>query len=387
VRRLDYNNMNRRASRSAYNYDDDRRSSKQNPKVKRENNADFSDFKKKRPATQNNPQKKSSQNRNIQNPPTARPETRQNTQKTRPSAPQRPQNHQRPQRPDGAVNTNAKRPHNPKNRAAQNPRASQMKKSTAKKAAPKNQQRRNDWVYPEGFNAQGAPRQRRPQDPRRRPQNQPGKRPQQKKKSAPAIRIHIDWQRVGAVCAAVAIRFLCCILLVAAVLSVYFFKNFYTRPQPPAEDITYVFKTVTGEGDDAVTSLNEIVSVGSLAYDGNELLISFSEVSKWLGTAQVGDIYSMRFVLGDDNISQTVVFHNSSQDAFVNGTPVIMKSRAQFRHGEVWVPVSFIKDYITGVEITEAKNTVSLSKNGEELSFTLSSVDALTPVPAIEDEE
>lgn len=368
MRRLDYNNMNRRASRSAYNYDTDRRNTKTktSPKATRENNADFSDFKKKRPAAQNVPARNNAAGRNMQNPAAARPEARQN-----------------PQRP----NPNSQRPQQAKKNPARPPRNPQQKKGTAKKAAPNNQQRRNDWVYPEGFNPQGAPRQRRPQDPRRRPQNQQARRPQQKKKSAPAIRIHIDWQRVGAVCAAVAIRFVCCLIAVAVVLSVYFACNFYTKPQPPEEEVTYVFKTVTGEGDDAVTVLNEVISEGSLAYDRNELLISFSEISKWLGTAQVGDIYSMRFVLGDDGSSQTVVFHNSSQDAFVNGTPVIMKCRAQFRHGEVWVPVSFIKDYITGIEISENKNTVSLSKNGEELSFILSPVDALTPVPMMEDEE
>ena len=53
VRCLDYNNMNRRASRSAYNYDNDRRVSKTVNNKRRENNADFSDFKKKRPVSPN----------------------------------------------------------------------------------------------------------------------------------------------------------------------------------------------------------------------------------------------------------------------------------------------------------------------------------------------
>lgn len=223
----------------------------------------------------------------------------------------------------------------------------------------------------------------------RRSQNNPQRRPQPKKKAAPAIRIHIDWKRVGAVCSAVFIRFVCCIIIVTLVLSGYYIKNFYTKQKPLFEEMKYIYATVEGEGEDAVTVLSETVSAGELAYDRNELLISFSDISKWLGSAQVGDIYSMRFVLdsGKENDIHSVVFHNSSQDAFVNGCPIVMKCRAQFRHGEVWVPVSFVKDYITGIDITEKNDTVSLSLNGEKLSFILSPAAPLSPAPIPEDEE
>ena len=163
--------------------------------------------------------------------------------------------------------------------------------------------------------------------------------------------------------------------------------TFHTEQKPPVEEVKYLFATVSGEGDKQTTTYNELISSGALSYDRDQLLISFSEVSKWLGSAQVGDIYSMRFVVGSDKESQTVVFHNASQDAFVNGCPIVMKCRAQFRHGEVWVPVSFIKDYITGIEIKEKKDTVTLSLNGEELSFTLSPSNPIEAVPTPEDEE
>ncbi len=368
---MDYNNMNKRASRSAYNYDNDRRISKPVNNKRRENNADFNDFRKKRPAAPNQQVRYNPPRQNTGIPSSKRPLPNQNTRNMS-GAPQR-------QRP----NPNQPRPQNPKNRN----QSSQSNRNSQRKA-PQSQQKRNDWIYPEGYNPNRPPQMRGGQAPQqRRPQNNSHRRPQQKKKSAPAIRIHIDWQRVGAVCSAVFLRFVCCIIAVMLVLSGYYFKNFYTKQQPPVEEMKYIFATVSGEGDDAVTVLNESVSVGALAYDRSELLISFSDVSKWLGSAQVGDIYSMRFVIGSEEESQTVVFHNSSQDAFVNGCPIVMKCRAQFRHGEVWVPVSFIKDYITGIEITEKKDSVSLSLSGEELSFILSPSNPITPVPIPEEEE
>ncbi len=365
---MDYNNMNRRASRSAYN-------NNTNTAKKPVNNQ-------KRPAAAR-PQMQSQTTR-MQNP---QPQMRQTRAQT--SQPQ--MNRARMQ---GQQNVNVRSSQNPNarqnsqrpagNRPAQNPQNRNQrpvsKNAPVKKAAPKPQAQKRDWVYPEGYTPQRPP-QRRPA-----PNQNPQRRPQQKKRPEPAIKVKIDWQRVGAVCTAIAIRFALAVILVSLTLFAYFRFNFYTQPAPPNEEVSYNFVTVTGEGDDAVKTTTSILADGYLSYDREELLISFSEVSKWLGTAQVGDIYSMRFVLGDDNVSQTVVFHNSSQDAFVNGTPIAMKTRAQFRHGEVWVPVSFINDYITGITITEKKGTVSIELNDEELSFSLSPTDPLTPVPMLEDE-
>ncbi len=374
---MDYNNMNKRASRSSYNTPTNRKKSDINNSKRRENNADFNEFKKKRPTSPQN------QSRNVS---FANPSIR----KTPQSKGSHPVNAAAQKQ---RATPNQQRPQNPKNKNhnsynKKNIRNSQRKPVQSKPQTNLSNQRKKDWVYPEGYNAQIPPQYRNGQrPPQRRPQNQNGKRPAQKKKAAPAIRIHINWQRVGAICSAIAIRFVCCLIVVILALTGYYFFNFHTEQQLPYEKIKYVFTTVSGEGEDAVTTYNEFVSESSLSYDREELLISFSQVSKWLGTAQVGDIYSMRFVLDYGNESQTVVFHNSSQDVFVNGCPIVMKCRAQFRHGEVWVPLSFVKNYINGVEVAEKKDKITLSKNGEELSFTLSPSYPIDPVPLPEEEE
>ncbi len=373
---MDYNNMNRRASRSAYN--NNIRPDNRKPPQTRGQNPQARQVRTQNPqARQPRPQNSQTQQARIQNPQAqmrrSAPQMQQNVRGARVQNSNVRQNSQRP-----ISNTANKRPYqNPQNR---NNRPA-AKNSPVKKAAPKPQAAKRDWIYPEGYTPPRPPQQRRPN-----PNQNPQRRPQQKRKPEPAIKVKIDWQRVGAVCAAIAVRFVSAVIIVAISLFVYLRFNFYTQPAPPYDEVSYNFITVEGEGDDAVKSTTSFLSEGYSAYYRDELLISFSEVSKWLGTAQVGDIYSMRFVLGSDNESQTVVFHNSSQDAFVNGTPIAMKTRAQFRHGEVWVPVSFINDYITGISITEKKGTVSISLNEEELSFSLSPTDPLDPVPMLEDE-
>lgn len=365
--------MNRRASRSAYNNNVGRN----NPRQNQPSNANPAA---KRPAPQR-PQPAQTQRA----PYDARMQNPNSQMRQRGAQNPQMQPRQRGPQPNNRPNPNLKSVNATSARPTQNPQIRNQrpvaKSAPVKKTAPKPQAQKRDWIYPEGYTPQRPPQQRRP-DPR----NNPQRRPQQKRKPEPAIKVKIDWARVGAVCTAIAIRFALAVILVSITLFAYFRFNFYTQPAPPNEEVSYNFVTVTGEGDDAVKTTTSILEEGYSAYDREELLISFSEVSKWLGTAQVGDIYSMRFVLGDDNVSQTVVFHNSSQDAFVNGTPIAMKTRAQFRHGEVWVPVSFINDYITGITITEKKGTVSIELNDEELSFSLSPTDPLTPVPMLEDE-
>ncbi len=266
------------------------------------------------------------------------------------------------------------------------PRKADMKKTArSRKTIPEKQQKPREWIYPEGYS---LPQQRRPQNGVRSPQgnkrsavgNNRSPRKVQKKKSPPRSRI--DWQRVGVIAGAAALRFVCCALVFLLILGLLYRNMFYSETEPEAKKVTYSFAAVSGESDEAKTTVTELTFDSAMAYSGDELLISFSEISKWLGTAQVGDIYSMRFVIGSEN----VVFHNSSQNAFVNGAPIVMKCCARFRNGEVWVPLSFVQDYITGIEIVQSEGNISLALNGEELSFVLSSADPLAPVAQPEQE-
>ena len=170
-------------------------------------------------------------------------------------------------------------------------------------------------------------------------------------------------------------------------LALVYRNTFYSKPEPVAETVTYSFETVNGEGEDKTVSVTTYEAAGSSAYNRRELLVNFSQVAKWLGTAQVGDVYSMRYVLNGENDSQNVVFHNSSQNAFVNGTPVVMKCPARFDWGEVWVPLSFVRDYMEGIEIAADADSVTLKRGESELSFALSPANPIFPAEQPEEDD
>lgn len=241
--------------------------------------------------------------------------------------------------------------------------------------------RNNDWIYPEGYT---PPRQQS-----RRPANSGnGKRrpASAKKQSQPAPMIVVDWGRVGAVMLAVLVRFLICFVIVVAVMGIAYRNIFYSTVKPPVKEVVYTFVTVEGEGEDAKTTFTELKSAYGRAHKDGEMLISFSQVSKWLGTAQVGDVYSMRFIFGEgENTDEDVVFHNGSHNAIVNGTIINMKAPAQFRNGEVWIPLSFITDYMVGIQIEKTEGAATLSLQGEGVSFILRPISPLTPAEPPED--
>ena len=236
--------------------------------------------------------------------------------------------------------------------------------------------RSNEWIYPEGYTP--------PKQSGRRPAADKRKRAPARKKQDPVITV--DWKRFGSVMLAVFIRFVVCLVIVASVMGIVYRNIFYSDPKPPVKNVTYTFITVEGEGEDAKTNTSSMTCSYGSAYKGEEMLISFSEVSKWLGTAQVGDVYSMRFILGEGtDADEDVVFHNGSHNAIVNGTIITMKASAQFRNGEVWIPLSFILDYMEGIETVKTEEAVSLSLSGEGASFILRPISPLTSAEPPED--
>lgn len=272
-------------------------------------------------------------------------------------------------------------------------RTQDERRSAPQKKSAGQARKNGGWVYPEGYKQSqqrrpdpcaggmrsdrtaGGGGNRRPDTGRRNDRRQSRRLPAEKKPI-----ITVDWQRVGVILFAVFGRFMICLCAVCIIMGMIYRNMFYSTHEPPADKVTYSFVTVEGEGEEATTLTDTLTFDSSYAYSDDELMISFSEVSKWLGTAQIGDVHSMRFVLGNGtDTSEDVVFHYNSQNAFINGAPIVMKAVARFDNGEIWVPLSFVSDYITGIEIVQETESVTLSFTGEEVSFVLRPSEALAP--------
>ena len=249
-----------------------------------------------------------------------------------------------------------------KARQAQNRRPAQQQR---RRPAPASNNRQRDWIYPEGY--------RPPQAAKR-----PAPRPPQKKQPKPKQ----SYKWVGVLLGGIAIRLFIGMLIGCAALGLMYSNKFYSE----VEEAELEAKSYYYYDDDEKFTLKEADAFH--AHNDGEVMISFSDISEWLDMAQVGDIYTMRFVISDENgIAESVVFHNASHNAFVNGEIIVMDARTRFENGEVWVPVSFVKEYMTGFSITENGNTLKIEKNEDKLSFVLGASEPIANLEYPEDDE
>ena len=230
--------------------------------------------------------------------------------------------------------------------------SAQQKKGTAARGREKKQNKGSGgWVIPEGspiYTAQGrtyetsrdytAARSSPPQNAKR-----PKKKAKEKKNAGAAILFGVK-------------NFMTRLLIMLIICSLCTFwwyrAQFYSANGGISDDVKYSMEAEDG-------SALSFTAPAASAYRHGVMYVDFSTVSQWFGMAEVGSIDSMRYVITspDDRTSEGsgseeyVIFTNGSADASVNGSAVIMSGACRTAGSHVWVPLSFIENYITGISV------------------------------------
>lgn len=211
--------------------------------------------------------------------------------------------------------------------------------------------------------------------------------------------------RAAAVLRAFAVRLLI-VFLLCAVLGFWRYRAVYcSEPGGSGGSVAYSIDDGSGTSFEAPTA--------SAWYNG-VLYVNFSALYKSFNMAAVGSLDSMRFVVKDDSVrdsagdggEQYVIFTDSSRSASVNGTAAVMESRCRVIGKDIWVPLSFVENYMDGVDVdrrgddkvvfassdkiaAENENKEKDSKDRKKINasdypiqvgFRLHRFDALTPV-------
>ncbi len=302
---------------------------------------------------------------------------------------------QRPMQPRPAAQT--QRPMQPRPAAqAQRP----MQSRQPQKQPPRRAPHQNQWIVPEGsavYTAEGrmyeAPRpdQRRVQNGRpQRPPEMP-RRPDPKKK-------RVNKQRFLLHVKTFFTRLLV-MLLIVSILGLWWYRaEFFSDESSRRGTVSFVL-----DGDRAY----EVKA--AKAYRGDVLYVDFSEIARWFGMVSVGSVNSMRFIC-TDGISETssgkggeeyAIFVSSSNTVLINGSSISMESVCRTVDSHIWVPLSFVENYIVGVvcdrgakgtDITFAPEGVdmeSLDKDEKiviKASFKVKAQNSIAPVEYPEEE-
>ncbi len=85
------------------------------------------------------------------------------------------------------------------------------------------------------------------------------------------------------------------------------------------------------------------------AYDGDTLLVCFDDIAALCEMTETGSAERRTFFA--ENSAQSIAIEAGSQVALLNGTKVDMLSSAKLRGGKLYVPLAFVEQYMSGVEV------------------------------------
>ena len=259
------------------------------------------------------------------------------------------------------------------------------RKAEVRKAPPQ----KRDWAMPENsvvYTAYGTELERsvRPaektKDKKQQRQQLAQRRAEEKKEKRRKRRFYVR---------AFFIRLGIVFLLCAMVIGGLYFATFHSG-SGKSGSVDYYVKAAQ----------NHSFTAGSgNAYRDGVLYIDFSQFAKALGIASVGSVDSVRFIIPDadaDDSSGTgreeyVIFSDGMRSAAVNGTTVMMEGACRTVDVDVWVPFSFVENYVNGLVYEKDKDSVTVRSENEdkdengnilppELTFSLKKSSALAHV-------
>lgn len=151
-------------------------------------------------------------------------------------------------------------------------------------------------------------------------------------------------------------------LLVVSILGLWWYrKEFHSVPKARSGEVTYSFMDTDSYTSPCKTS-----------YFGDVLYVDLTRVSEWFGMVSVGSVSCMRFICpnGEAQTSagngdeEYAIFTDDSTTVLINGTIVILEAECRTQGSHIWIPLSFIENYVDGVQCTR-------SPKGTEVTFSV----------------
>jgi LAS superfamily LD-carboxypeptidase LdcB len=147
--------------------------------------------------------------------------------------------------------------------------------------------------------------------------------------------------------------FLFFFVLICVIALIAFLCSLFIRP---GDGGGFPKKIMYGYGDDT-----REIRTSSVSYDGL-IYADFSEIAESCGISVSGDRTGLKFLTPTGEYAS---FATDSRFADVNGNSVMMDGPARLIGGRLWLPVSFIDRYVSGVSvfIGEDRSSVLISRD------------------------
>lgn len=136
------------------------------------------------------------------------------------------------------------------------------------------------------------------------------------------------------------------LLVVSLVGFCWYRSEFYSETEPKKGKVSF---TLDGIGS--------YTTKAAIAYRGEVLYCDFTEMAQWFGMVSVGSVSSMRFIC-TEGVSETssgkggeeyAIFTSGSTTVLINGVSVILEAPCRTVDSHIWIPLSFVENYVSGV--------------------------------------
>lgn len=246
--------------------------------------------------------------------------------------------------------------------------AAPRKKPAANKTAPakKAPAKKQEWAIPENstvysYTAAGAERPPRPRPEQRNVRNErevkllAQRRAEKKAEKRQKTKFYVK---------AFFVRLAAVFIVCAGIFALIYHSTFSPH------------KAKTGSVDYSVKIGEKayFTAEGGDAYRNGVMYINFSDLADSLNIVSVGSVDSMRFIVPDEETEdsagtgreQYVIFSDGMSFASVNGTGIIMEAECRTSGLDVWVPFSFVENYVRGITAEKSGSSVVIKSTDEE---------------------
>lgn len=147
---------------------------------------------------------------------------------------------------------------------------------------------------------------------------------------------------------AVLIVFLILSLLLASFFAIDFFKS----EKSPDTDVTVTINNSSKKYE------------RSQIYSNNELMINFTDVAKMCGCTVTGDTSVQKIFFDNGTATENAEFSNGDVTCKINGAVFELSVPCEICDGQLWLPLSFVQNYVTGlnIEISDNLDRINVSR-------------------------
>ena len=143
-----------------------------------------------------------------------------------------------------------------------------------------------------------------------------------------------------------AATFFIVFFVLAAIVVGLFAADFFGGPRRGS--VSYVI-------GDASYTLSE-----KQAYAGDALLVCFDDIADLCEMSETGTVSTRTFYA--ENSEESITLTENSAVALLNGTKVDMLAAATVLDGALYVPLSFVVEYMTGIAVSQEADTVTVRR-------------------------